>query len=254
MKNIPSLAASHRAIRYPELDALRGIAVLAMALYHLCFDLDYFYGYDLRFGAAGWKFAAQSIATLFLILVGVNFVLSWSRTPVHKRMQKTLKRAGVLLLCASIISIATWFVAPDAFVKFGILHLIGVSALIQPLFVRFHAWNVLIGTAIFSVGQWLLSLTTSSAFLFPLGIKYPAFASLDYYPLLPWFGVVLIGMGMASIFYLPQRHSSLAWLSFMRYPRWLLWSGRQALFLYLLHQPVILLTLFLLLRLSNSVG
>lgn len=234
--------------RYPELDALRGLAVILMVLYHILFDLDYFYRFDFPFAQWQWKLAARSIASLFLVLVGISFVLSWERTKSEMRFKKLIKRSAFILSGAMIISVATWFVAPGAFVKFGILHLIGISALVQPFFARLSTWNLLLGMSIFIAGVWMNSLSTSSMFLFPFGITYPSFASLDYYPLLPWFGIILLGMGIGYSFYLPNRHASLAIFSRIPYPRWLIWCGQQAFAIYFIHQPVILLFLWLVLR------
>jgi len=234
--------------RYLELDALRGIAVILMVLYHILFDLDYFYGFDFPFQQGHWNLAARSIASLFLVLVGISFVLSWERTKPEMRMKKLIKRSTILLAGAMIISISTWFVAPDAFVKFGILHLIGIGTLIQPLFVRLGVWNLLLGMLVFIAGVWMNSLSTSSVFLFPFGISYQGFASLDYYPLFPWFGVVLIGMGIGYRLYLPVRHSSLDALSHLTYPHWLIWCGRRAFALYLIHQPIIIGLLWIFMR------
>lgn len=233
--------------RYIELDALRGIAVFLMVLYHILFDLDYFYRFNFPFVQWQWNLAARSIASLFLVLVGISFVLSWESTKSEMRFKKLIKRSAFILSGAMIISIATWFVAPDAFVKFGILHLIGISALAQPLFARLGTWNLLLGMLIFIAGVWMNSLSTSSVLLFPFGVTYPSFASLDYYPLLPWFGIILLGMGIGYSLYLPNRHASLAIFSRMTYPRWLIWCGRRAFAIYFIHQPVILLLLSLIL-------
>ena len=140
-----------------------------------------------------------------------------------------------------IASLATWFVSPHAFIKFGVLHLIGVSALIQPLFVRLKKWNLLTGLVVLYLGFQLASVSTDSSLLFPFGFTYPGFASLDYYPLLPWFGVILIGMAIGEWLYVPVRKVRLS----LPYPQWLLWTGKRALLIYALQQPVLLLILSL---------
>lgn len=244
-----TVAAPHEGHNhYFEIDALRGAAVLLMALYHLLFDLHYFYEFDLRLTAAPWQLFARGIASVFLLLIGIMYVVSYHRTTREMRWRKAWKRCAAIAAGAAIVSVATWFVAPVDFVKFGILHLIAVSAVLQPLFMILRTWNIPIGSLVFIAGMQLGTLIVPSPLLFPFGIRSPGFSSLDYYPLLPWFGAILIGMGAGSICYVPARHPFLRPLARIAYPSWLLWCGRHSLLLYLLHQPMLLVVLWFILR------
>jgi len=229
--------------RYPELDALRGIAVLCMMAYHFFFDLAYFYEYDIPVFTGVWRVFARGTGVLFLLVVGICFVISWERTMKEERIIKTLKRGMIIFSGGMIISAVTWVIAPHAFVKFGILHLIGISALLQPVFLVFKKWNVVIGLLFVIVGILFTTKTVESLLLFPFGLEYPGMQSLDYYPLFPWFGVILLGMALGQWLYRPMRHHALTSLGSLAYPLPLLWCGRRALLLYFLHQPVILLFL-----------
>jgi len=172
----------------------------------------------------------------------------WCRPPQHDVLYlKYLRRGLTIFMGGMIISLATYLIAPGAYVKFGILHLIGVSALLQPLFVRFRSANILIGAFVSIIGLKIAAMTTENPLLFPLGILYPGFFSLDYYPLFPWFGFVLTGMGLGYLLYIPERNSLLAKIGSLPAPEWLLLAGRQALLLYFLHQPLLLTALFFLL-------
>ena len=262
--------------RYRELDLLRGLAVISMILFHLCFDLAFFYGWNIPVREGLFIAWSRGTAMTFLMVMGMCFVISWERTlrnagaetpsllhddsnalknMIVKKMdraslrsyQKYLYRGLTIFMGGMIISLATYLIAPGAYVKFGILHLIGVSALLQPLFVRFRSANILIGAFASIVGLKIAAMTTENLLLFPLGIVYPGFFSLDYYPLFPWFGFVLTGMGLGSLLYIPERNSLLAKIGSFPAPRWLLFAGQRALLLYFLHQPLLLLVLWLLL-------
>ncbi|MBI3336436.1 DUF1624 domain-containing protein [Candidatus Peregrinibacteria bacterium] len=237
--------------RYRELDALRGVAVLCMMTYHFFFDLAYFYGYDISVYTGAWKLFARGTGALFLLVVGICAVISWERTMPKERIIKTLKRGMIIFSGGMIISAVTWMIAPHAFVKFGILHLIGISALFQPMFSVFKKWNAVIGLLFVTLGIVFTRKTVESWLLFPFGLEYPGMQSLDYYPLFPWFGVILIGMALGQWLYQPLRHRILTAPGSLAYPSLLLWCGRRALFLYFLHQPMILLFLRFFLGFSN---
>ncbi|MEI2736218.1 MAG: heparan-alpha-glucosaminide N-acetyltransferase domain-containing protein [Rhodoblastus sp.] len=77
-----------------------------------------------------------------------------------------------------------------------------------------------------------------------LPTRYPA---VDYFPLIPWFGVVLLGVWFGNWFYANNRRLiSLPDWGNLAPIRGLRWLGRHSLPIYLVHQPLILLVLMLL--------
>lgn len=233
--------------RFSELDFLRGIAVLAMIAYHLCFDLSLYYGYPIAVESGGLQLFARATATLFLTLVGICFVISWERTLPDGRRKKYLQRAAVIFFGGMIVTLATWIIDPGTFVIFGILHLIAVATLIQYLVRPLRKWNLLLGFLLLSTAFFLPTSGLATPLLLPLGIMSKGFTSVDYYPLLPWLGPVLIGMGIADFLYIPERHPNLALLDALQWPRWILWTGRKSLWIYFVHQPILLPILWMLL-------
>ncbi len=217
--------------RYPELDALRGIAVWMMVLYHLLFDLAYFYGVQIPIYDGGWRIFARAAASLFLLLVGICFVISWNRAPQRgapTTYGKYLRRGLLIFAGGMVISLATYLIAGDMYVRFGALHLIGFSTLLLPFFTPLKKWNALLGL-------FIITFTPSHFHTFT--------PSLDYFPLLPWSGVILVGMALGSILYAPSQQPILQKFDHVPYPRSLLWSGRRSLWIYFVHQPVLLLLL-----------
>jgi len=77
----------------------------------------------------------------------------------------------------------------------------------------------------------------------PLGIHPHGFYTLDYEPLFPWFGVILIGIAVGVWLY-PKgnRRFSLSFWGENVPPvlKFFSFLGRHSLFVYLGHQPVIL--------------
>jgi uncharacterized membrane protein len=231
-----------------EIDSTRGIAILMMIIFHTVFDLSFFSMYPVDVATGFWRSFAYATASLFLLVVGVSLVVSHARAsttltgfPLAKKF--LLRGAGIFAL-GLLVTLATWLYLHEGFVVFGILHLIGVSVALSPLFFRFGKWNIVFGLVCIPAGS-LISTMSGPAFLLPLGIMPPGFTSVDYTPLFPWFGLVLIGLGLGSVLYTggvrqfslrPLPDLFVAPLSFL---------GRHSLVIYLVHQPVIILLLAL---------
>lgn len=220
--------------RLPALDALRGLALLLMVLYHAAFDLRFFYGWPLDVLHGGWLILARVSAILFLLIAGVCFALSWEHTSPQRRLCKALRRFAVLALAAALVSAATWLIAPQDFVQFGILHLFAFATLLLPLFAPLKFWNALLGLLVLILSLYKLPTTHYRLIDILIGYPPPFFSSLDYFPLAPWFGVLLIGTSLGHILpikYLMLNSSISPFLHF---------SGRHSLAIYLIHQPILL--------------
>ena len=95
------------------------------------------------------------------------------------------RRAGQVLAAALLVSVATYLLLGDEYIRFGILHCIGFSMLLAPLFVRLGRFNLMLGAAVVVVGLQLTEVTVDQGWLFPLGLRSGAELGVDYYPLLP---------------------------------------------------------------------
>ncbi len=238
--------------RYVELDLLRTFAIIMMIVYHFAYDLESFYGWHLGiFEYWGWALIQHGTASLFLLLVGVSFAISWNRHGITHadlsfphRYRKYLRRGLGVIACGMLVSAATYWFDPETYVRFGILHLIGVSILLLPFFTRFREWNVAIGSIIIGMQTSILgffSLAGRRPALVPIGITPTDFFSVDYFPLIPWFGIVLIGYAIGYHAYV--RYSWHPFPHARERARWLTWPGRHALLIYLIHQPILLMVL-----------
>ena len=66
--------------RHWEIDALRGLAVVMMVVYHLMYDLYYFKVSDAIFTNRFWFYFQRTTASLFVILMGISLTLNYSRS------------------------------------------------------------------------------------------------------------------------------------------------------------------------------
>jgi uncharacterized membrane protein len=224
------------ATRLPGLDAARGIAVLAMVVYHFSWDLAYFGYIAADVGAdPGWKLFARAIAGSFIFIVGVSLALA-TRNGLNP--PRYVRRIAVIAGAAAAVTIATRIIFPDAFIFFGILHLIAVASVLGLAFV----WAPLPIVVVAAILSFLApSLLAGPAFDHPalvwLGLSTSDPRTNDFVPVFPWFGVVLAGIAAARP--APHLGPAAAWLNDVRWPQPLLWAGRHSLGIYLLHQPLL---------------
>ena len=187
-----------------EIDCARGIAILMMVIFHTVFDIGFFALYPVDTATGFWRYFAYATASLFLLIVGVSLVVSHARAAAHLSgfalAKKFFLRGAGIFALGLLVTFATWFYLHEGYVVFGILHLIGVSVILSPLFFRFRQWNIVLGLGCIAAG-YVVSSLHGPAFLLPLGIMPPGFTSVDYTPLFPWFGMVLAGLGIGDLLY-----------------------------------------------------
>jgi uncharacterized membrane protein len=227
--------------RITEVDALRGIAIAMMVVYHVIFDIWFLGLAQFDLFSLPFVIFQRIIGISFLFLVGVSLTLSESR---NKEGYAHHFRRGIVLGAVALgITLATWIYPHERFITFGVIHLIALATLIAPFFFRLGRLNVLAGLIIIAAGVLAMDLETSSPYLFWLGITTPEYTALDYYPLLPWFGIVLIGVSAGQIIY-PKGVSRMR-MQKSAVPDALAWAGRHSLAIYLAHQPLIIGALLL---------
>ena len=223
--------------RLPVVDVARGVALLAMVVYHLSWDLAYarFVPWDVS-GDPLWRGFAAAIAGSFLLLSGLSLVLAAERSP---GLEGPLRRIGKLALAAAAVSLATYLVFPDSFVFFGILHMIAVGSLLG-LPLRRAPVPLLLALAAFVL--ILPQVARSPAFdhpaFWPLGLSATIPPANDYVPVFPWFAPILVGMSLGRL--VVSGAIRLPAVNAGRWPaRAFAVAGRWSLVIYLLHQPLL---------------
>lgn len=227
--------------RLPSVDALRGLAVALMIAYHFCYDLTYvgFARFDF-FHDPFWLHARTAILGLFLLVAGISLTLA---TRDGVRLRPYLRRLGLIGGCAVLISVSSHLLFGPRWIFFGVLHFIAAASVLGLAFVR-RPWTALLcGAALIALDRAYAHPLFDQPVLQWFGLMTHKPPTEDYVPLVPWFGVVLIGMTLGHAFRLrtvqPPRHSNAL-------PARLLASaGRHSLLFYMLHQPVLMGMLWL---------
>ena len=135
---------------------LRGTAVVMMVIFHTVFALSFFgvLQEDVVYGS--WRLFALSTATLFILLAGVSISISSERAGADLDSRgiawKNIRRGTGIFLVGVLITVVSWVFVRDEFILFGVLHCIGLSIALSPLFLRFGRANLYLGAAIIVLG------------------------------------------------------------------------------------------------------
>lgn len=231
--------------RYLIIDVLRGVAIAMMFHYHFSFDLNHFGFIEQDFYRDPfWINYRTLIVSLFLGLVGVSLSLA-SQQRFNPRSY--FRRLGLLIFFAALVSIGSYIQFADRMIFFGILHFIAVASVLGLAFVRFYWLNLLLGTGLIILGSRFQHTFFDQPWLQWLGMMTHKPFTEDYAPLLPWFGVVLLGMFVGKLVF--EKHPQL-WLQNWHHhdplSRSLSFAGKHGLIIYMLHQPVFMGLLYLL--------
>ena len=239
--------------RFWEIDTLRGIAIIMMVIYHILFDLNFLNIYSINLHLLSFRLFLYPIGTTFLLLVGISLTLSYSKQKKQLTEKalfyRFIMRGMKIFTLGLLITVSTWFLIGDGFIVFGVLHLIGVSIILSYPFINEKTLSFIIGITIIPLGIFLRFVVFEFNYLLWLGFIPRDFYTLDYFPLFPWFGVVLLGIGIGNHFYKNhKRQFNITNHSDQWAIKNLSYLGRHSLIIYVLHQPIILFILIMITR------
>lgn len=236
----PSATALPGKPRLVLIDAYRGVAILAMVVYHFAWDLSYyrFIATDVTTDPA-WMLLQRSILSSFLVLVGISLVLGHGN---GVRWPAFWRRLGIIVAAALAVTAGTYWMFPEYFVFFGILHAIALFSLLALPFLRLKPWIVVLAAAFFLVPPLFFSVPLFNAKpLAWIGLWTTVPETTDIVPIFPWFGVVLLGIAGTKLALSSQLAARLSrWQVRGPISRGLVLCSRWSLLIYLLHQPILL--------------
>lgn len=248
----PLPATETSQARFWELDLFRGIAIIMMVIFHLLWDLWAFQILpDIILYAGFWKYFQRATATAFLILVGISLTVSYRRAKQqgddatslwHKFFWRGLRIFG-MGMCFTLFGWVTGF----GQVHIGILHLIGLSIILTYPLLEYRWLNLTLWGIFFVVGSFINTIYLDHNWLVWFGLHTRFYVALDYFPLIPWLGVVLLGIFLGNTLYQTEKRR-FTFPDFRQFPpiRLLRFLGRHSLLIYVIHQPLLLAGLYLL--------
>lgn len=223
-----------------ELDALRGLCILGMLAVHLLYDLSGLYG--LEYGPV-FAFFQNWGGVAFVLLSGICATLG----------SRSLRRGLVVFGCGMVCTLVTagmylLTLAGDGIViRFGVLHCLGLCMILYPPLKKLPAWALgILGVILAVLGFAIQDVRVETPYLFPLGLVTRQFQSADYFPLLPFFGFFLLGAALGKLLY-RDKVTLFPKINANALPiRFLTGCGKASLPIYLLHQPALMLLIYLL--------
>jgi uncharacterized membrane protein len=224
------------APRSLRLDLLRAVAMLWMAAFHLGFDLDHFglIAPQNFYDDPKWTLQRTCIVSMFLFTAGAAQSAAMDRSA-----GRFWRRWAQIVAAAVLVSVGSWWMFPQRWISFGVLHGIAVMLLIVQA-LRPAPAPLTAAVALLALGlpSWLSHPFFDQRATWWIGLVTHKPPTEDFVPVLPWLGVVLAG-------YLAGR-----WLQQHRPQTWqgpvprgtgpLLALSRWPLCFYLLHQPVLI--------------
>lgn len=231
-----------------ELDVFRGICILGVIAVHFVYDMVELYGLVEWEYPPLFSFIKDWGGILFLVLSGVCVTLG-SRSI---RRGAIVFASGLVITGVTVGMYLTGMQGIGIIIYFGVLHCLGLCMLLWPLFKKLPWWALLLcGAVLTCLGFYLQQLPAADAY-WPMvfGVPWEGFISSDYFPLLPNFGFFLLGSALGKTLYrkkeslLPKVNEKNILIRFFA------GCGRQSLWLYLLHQPVLSGIFYLILMLK----
>ncbi len=242
--------------RFWEVDAVRGAAVVMMICYHAAYDMDYLGIIPLSLESWGWWIFGRSIPVLFLSVLGVSAALKYSRMKSKGAKDSELflsfaKRGFLIFMLGMLITGITFFLFPERYVRFGILHLIGLSLVMILPFLKLNYSNLFFGALFVISGALLWNMEFSFPYFIWLGLEPADHQSFDLFPLLPWFGLVLWGLFIGKYFYpLGKRRIQLNYMPKGKLKKGIELIGTHSLLIYIVHPPVLIGVMYLILKIN----
>jgi uncharacterized membrane protein len=225
-------------MRFDRLDALRGLAIVWMALFHFGFDLNHLGFLDPRqdfYRDPLWTAQRTVIVSLFLFCAGFGQAIALQAGQAWSRFWR---RWAQVAGCAVLVSIGSIVMFPKSWIVFGVLHGIALMLIVVRLSSGAGAWLWPAGLVALLLPRFVAHPFFDQTFTHWVGLVTHKPITEDWVPVLPWLGVMWWGCAAGQ------------WVLAHR-PRWangplaaplqpLALLGRWSLPFYMLHQPVLI--------------
>jgi len=240
--------------RIELLDELRGFAILAMLVHHAFLDIGFILGLDWGYEIFNKLCVLQPVFwAIFIVISGICSRLS----------RNTLKRGLIVFAAGLAVTLVTAVIMPKmgitgAEIYFGILSCLGacmiITGLLMPLINKTNAiFGMALSAVLFAFFYGISSrylcfgliklpdALYQTNWLMPLGIFSSSFESADYFSIIPWLFMFLFGAFLGQY----AKDGAFPAFTYKKHSKILSFIGKNSLWFYLAHQPVIYAILYL---------
>ncbi len=226
-------------LRNQTIDLIRGVDIIFMVLFNYSVTLSYFGLLHIQ-NDLYYSSLPLVIASIFIFLSGAAAFASFENDR-ENFARRYFIRGGRLLVFAALITLFTAIFVPEGTVYFGILHFFALSSFFVPVFMKYNELNLIGGVLIILSGIYLQTKEFGFPYLLGLGFMPENFTTFDYFPLIPWLGVLLLGIYSGKKIVEKTNH-----IKFKNIPaEAFIFLGRNSLMVYLIHQPLLVSFLML---------
>ena len=247
-------------MRFNSIDMIKGVAVLFMIIFHI-FYFPNAYGYkEFNYDTKLLKTMARIAQIIFITGVGLNMYISYKsdqekvkkdKKKKSEFLKKQLLRTTKLIVLAIFISIFSYFVFGNMFVKFGILHFMAFSSLLvlplvdsPKLITGIIAITILIRYLVNKNPMKFMNINPKFAFITGL---YSSYGAVDHFPVTPWIIFICIGLILGRVITNKKNSEELKKLEDKKIrkdnklTKGLVWCGKNSLEIYMVHWVVLFL-------------
>ncbi len=221
--------------RIQIIDTFRGFTTVSMVLFHLFYNINYYWTLDFYDGTLFNRIWQLSIAISFFLISGI--------TSTFLEPKANIKRGIITSLLGFLITLITYIFAKEQLIIWGVLNGLGFAMILGGLIqnrISYKIWPILFIIFIFSYKIPQGTLEGYKIFgklyernLFFLGFPADSFTSSDYFPIIPWSFMFLAGLSLGK--YLKMRK----YFNFDIKENILAKIGRHSLLIYISHQIIL---------------
>lgn len=251
--NKKNIISEDKKRRICLLDELRGLAVIAMVLYHILYSMTFLFHIECAYPIMLAVYPYEPfIAITFITICGICCTFS----------HNNLKRGLLVFAISAVITLVTAIFTPSQTIWFGVLHFLGIAILIYALAEKTDIFNKIPANAglfvslilyiiCYNIPKGYIGFITLFKIELPqelysfywlsfLGFPSDDFSSGDYFPIIPNMFLFFFGVFSGKII----DNKKLPEFMYKKFCPPLDFIGKHALIIYVVHQPLIIGVLF----------
>lgn len=220
-----------------KLDKFRGFTIISMVLFHLMYNINYYWQIS--------RYNGTLINRIWQLSIAISFFLISGFTSNYLSPEKNIKRGIKTSLIGFAITLVTYIFAKEQFILWGVLNGLGLSMIVVGLMDKY--FNIkgnlffiffLLFILTYNVPRGLLYNIDFFKILydinlFVLGFPSKQFISNDYFPMIPWIFIFLGGFMLGK--YIKNKKISIP----EGKDSFLAKIGRHSMEIYLGHQVIL---------------